>query len=75
MSNSLTPFMDIGVAWNNGENNSDSNTLIGTGLGLLWQQGDFSAQIDYGIPLISVDTEKRTLQDNGIYFSIRYNPS
>ncbi|WP_292843233.1 ShlB/FhaC/HecB family hemolysin secretion/activation protein [Nostoc sp. NMS8] len=72
----LTPFIDMGVAWNNGNNNnSDSNTLIGTGLGLLWQEGDFSARIDYGIPLISIDTEKRTLQDNGIYFSIRYNPS
>lgn len=72
----LTPFIDIGVGWNNNsQNNSDSNTLIGTGLGLLWQQGDFSARVDYGIPLVSVNAEKPTLQDNGIYFSIRYSPS
>ena len=71
----LTPFIDIGTGWNNGESNLSEDTLIGTGLGLLWQQGSLSARIDYGIPLISVDTDKRTLQDNGIYFSIGYSPS
>ncbi|MGF1675872.1 MAG: ShlB/FhaC/HecB family hemolysin secretion/activation protein [Rivularia sp. (in: cyanobacteria)] len=71
----LTPFIDIGTGWNNGKSNLTEDTLIGTGLGLLWQQGSLSARIDYGIPLISVDTDKPTLQDNGIYFSIRYSPS
>ncbi|MBE9215539.1 ShlB/FhaC/HecB family hemolysin secretion/activation protein [Plectonema cf. radiosum LEGE 06105] len=71
----LTPFIDIGTGWNNGESNLSEDTLIGTGLGLLWQQGSLSARIDYGIPLISVDTDQRTLQDNGIYFSIGYSPS
>ncbi|NJN10560.1 MAG: ShlB/FhaC/HecB family hemolysin secretion/activation protein [Richelia sp. RM2_1_2] len=71
----LTPFIDIGTGWNNGKSNLTEDTLIGTGLGLLWQQGSLSARIDYGIPLISVDTDKRTLQDNGIYFSIGYSPS
>lgn len=73
----LTPFIDIGIGWNNGANNNnpDPNTLIGAGLGLLWQQGDFAARIDYGIPLVSIDTDKPTLQDKGIYFSVRYSPS
>ncbi|MEC4817395.1 MAG: ShlB/FhaC/HecB family hemolysin secretion/activation protein [Scytonema sp. PMC 1069.18] len=71
----LTPFIDAGKGWNiNGDNPSPS-TLIGTGLGLLWKQGDnFSARLDWGIPLISVDGEKRSLQENGLYFSVRYSP-
>jgi len=73
----LTPFVDVGAGWNRGgNNNSSSNPLVGVGLGLLWRQGDnFSARLDWGIPIVSVDSEKRTLQENGIYFSIRYSPS
>jgi hemolysin activation/secretion protein len=71
----LTPFVDVGKGWNvKGENPSPS-TLLSTGLGLLWKQGDtFSARLDWGIPLISVDGEKRSLQENGLYFSMRYSP-
>ncbi|NEU80739.1 ShlB/FhaC/HecB family hemolysin secretion/activation protein [Nostoc sp. UIC 10630] len=71
----LTPFIDVGKGWNvNGENPSPSN-LVSTGLGLLWKQGDdLSARLDWGIPLISVDGEKRSLQENGLYFSLRYSP-
>jgi hemolysin activation/secretion protein len=73
----LTPFIDLGVGWNRGGNNAPNpNTLIGTGIGLLWRVGDnFSARLDWGIPLVSIDSEKRSLQENGIYFSMRYNPS
>lgn len=71
----VTPFIDVGTGWNNGENDPNPNTLVGAGLGLLWQQGNFAARIDYGIPLVSIDTDKPTLQDNGVYFSIRYSPS
>ncbi|OYD95256.1 peptide transporter [Nostoc sp. 'Peltigera membranacea cyanobiont' 210A] len=70
----LAPFIDVGKGWNvKGENPSPS-TLVSTGLGLLWKQGDdFSARFDWGIPLISVDGEKRSLQENGLYFSLRYS--
>ncbi len=71
----VAPFIDIGTGWNNGKSNLVQNTLVGAGLGLLWQQGNLSARIDYGLPLISIDADKRTLQDNGIYFSIIYSPS
>lgn len=72
----LTPFIDVGTGWNRGGNSPNPNTLVGTGIGLLWRQGDnFSARLDWGIPLVSVDSEKRSLQENGIYFSIRYSPS
>ncbi|WP_442941282.1 ShlB/FhaC/HecB family hemolysin secretion/activation protein [Nostoc sp.] len=71
----LTPFIEVGKGWNvKGENPSPS-TLFSTGLGLLWKQGDhFSARFDWGIPLISVEGEKRSLQENGLYFSVRYSP-
>lgn len=72
----LTPFVDLGTGWNRSGDNPEKNTLFGAGLGLLWRQGEnFSARIDFGFPLVSIDNEKRTLQENGIYFSIRYSPS
>ncbi|MBW4616398.1 MAG: ShlB/FhaC/HecB family hemolysin secretion/activation protein [Desmonostoc vinosum HA7617-LM4] len=71
----LTPFIDIGKGWNNNGENPSSSLLVGTGLGLLWKQGDnFSARLDWGIPLTSMDGEKRSLQENGLYFSLSYSP-
>jgi hemolysin activation/secretion protein len=71
----LTPFIDVGKGWNTKGENPSSSTLVGTGLGLLWQQNNnLSARLDWGIPLISVDGEKRSLQENGLYFSVRYSP-
>ena len=50
-------------------------TFVGLGLGLQWQMGDdFTARLDYGIPLIDVDDSDRILQENGVYFSINYSP-
>jgi hemolysin activation/secretion protein len=70
----LTPFVDVGTGWNQGKAALDPNTLVGAGLGLLWRQGDnFSARLDWGLPLIGIDTNKRTLQEKGIYFSIQYS--
>ncbi|MBD1855865.1 MULTISPECIES: ShlB/FhaC/HecB family hemolysin secretion/activation protein [Leptolyngbya] len=72
----LTPFVDLGTGWNRSGDNPEKNTLVGAGLGLLWRQGEnFSARIDFGFPLVSIENEKHTLQENGIYFSIRYSPS
>ncbi|MBO3457228.1 MAG: ShlB/FhaC/HecB family hemolysin secretion/activation protein [Aetokthonos hydrillicola CCALA 1050] len=70
----VTPFIDVGKGWNvNGKNPSPS-TLVGTGLGLLWKQDDrFSARLDWGIPLISVEGQKRSLQEQGLYFSVGYS--
>jgi hemolysin activation/secretion protein len=42
---------------------------------LRWQLDRyFSARLDWGIPLISVNNKGDSLQDNGIYFSIRFQP-
>jgi hemolysin activation/secretion protein len=71
----LVPFVDVGSAWNSGRENPDINTLASVGLGLQWRSGDrFTARLDWGIPLVSVDSRERTWQENGVYFSILYNP-
>ncbi|MGB3695475.1 MAG: ShlB/FhaC/HecB family hemolysin secretion/activation protein [Spirulinaceae cyanobacterium] len=71
----LAPFMDFGTVWNN--RNSASNlatsTLTSVGLGLRLGVGDdFSAQLDWGIPLVDLNSSGDSLQENGIYFSINY---
>jgi len=75
----ITPFFDVGRVWNNDRETSisigtsSSATLASIGLGLRWQiDSNFSARLDWGIPLISIDDEGDSLQDNGISFSIRY---
>ncbi|MBE9209624.1 ShlB/FhaC/HecB family hemolysin secretion/activation protein [Nostoc sp. LEGE 06077] len=71
----LAPFVDVGKGWNTKGTNPSSSTLVSTGLGLLWKQGNnFSARLDWGIPLISVEGDKETLQENGLYFSMQYSP-
>lgn len=72
----LTPFIDAGTAWNSSDNEDpDPSTLVSVGLGLRFQLGDrLTARIDYGIPLIEVEDRNRTLQEDGIYFSIVASP-
>ncbi|MTJ07465.1 MULTISPECIES: ShlB/FhaC/HecB family hemolysin secretion/activation protein [unclassified Anabaena] len=71
----IAPFIDFGVGWNHtGEKaNSQSNSLLGTGLGIIWQMSDtLNARLDYGIPLIDVKANNQSLQDQGFYFTINY---
>ncbi|MBE9033450.1 ShlB/FhaC/HecB family hemolysin secretion/activation protein [filamentous cyanobacterium LEGE 11480] len=69
----IAPFLDFGTAWNTERRLAGSNTLLSTGFGLIWRQGDrFSARVDWGIPLTNVSGERRSLQENGIYFSMQY---
>ncbi|WP_163665102.1 ShlB/FhaC/HecB family hemolysin secretion/activation protein [Adonisia turfae] len=74
----VTPFLDFGTGWNSsGQSNPDDNTLASFGLGLQLTQGkrnELTARLDWGIPLISVDSEGDTWQENGVYFSIVYRP-
>lgn len=74
----LAPFIDAGTVWNADSSQRNDNlpdTLVGVGLGLLWQQGDrLSVRVDWGIPLIELEDSGDSLQENGIYFSIRYSP-
>lgn len=72
----IVPFLDFGTGWNTNRTDPTDATLLGTGLGLQIRFGDtFIGRIDYGIPLIDVETrEKNIWQENGIYFSVIYNP-
>ncbi|HEY9600228.1 MAG TPA: ShlB/FhaC/HecB family hemolysin secretion/activation protein [Allocoleopsis sp.] len=71
----LAPFFEIGTAWNNRDINPDPATIASLGLGLRWLiTPDLSLRLDYGIPLISVGERGNSLQENGLYFSVRYQP-
>ena len=70
----VAPFIDFGTGWNTDRDNPDTNTLVGAGLGLLWQMGEkFTARLDWGIPLVDIDSRDRTWQENGVYFQVEYN--
>ncbi len=73
----IAPFVDFGTASNNNFGNSDRNvfnpsTIASIGLGLQWQQDRLIARFDWGIPLVSVSSRKRTLQEKGLYFNVLY---
>jgi hemolysin activation/secretion protein len=51
---------------------------VGAGLGLLWNQAmgidNLSLRLDYGIPFIDLSDRGNNAQDDGFYFSLRYQP-
>jgi len=73
---SVHPFFDIGTAWNGDDARSlRTPTLASLGLGLQYQFGDtVSARLDWGLPLLSLDTDANTWQDSGFLFSIQVRP-
>ena len=72
----LTPFVDAGYGWNNRTPNPNGNFLLGTGVGLRWQiSPELLLRTDYGIPLANGDRDGSSLQDNGFYFSLTYQPN
>ncbi|WP_407894135.1 ShlB/FhaC/HecB family hemolysin secretion/activation protein [Scytonema sp. NUACC26] len=71
----LAPFFDIGTTWNNRAENPDPQTIASLGLGLIWQPSrTLYLRLDYGVPLIDIDNQGDSLQDKGLYFSLRYQP-
>ena len=72
----LTPFFDIGTVWNSDETPIGlRRSLYSAGLGLRLLVGDdFSARLDWGIPLADVDIDRETLQETGLYFTVEYRP-
>ena len=71
----VTPFFDVGKGWNLDAVDPDPSTLASLGLGLRWTMGDrLTARFDWGIPLVDVETNGDTLQEDGFYFSINYSP-
>jgi hemolysin activation/secretion protein len=71
----VIPFFDFGFGWNNtNKNDISTNILAATGLGWQWTQKNFTARLDWGIPLTSSNSQGSTWQENGVYFSLQYNP-
>lgn len=70
----LAPFVSHGVGWNNDRFPLDPSSITSVGLGLRWQQPWFGASLYWGIPLTDINSERRTLQENGIYFNLRLTP-
>jgi hemolysin activation/secretion protein len=71
----LIPFLEAGHAWNNNLPDPNPDFLIGAGVGLRWEAlRGLNLRVDYGLPLIDVDSDGDSLQDNGIYLSVQYFP-
>lgn len=72
----LTPFIEFGTGWNRDDRpDPDPESIASIGLGLRFQVSDrLTARLDWGIPLVDVESSDNTLQEDGIYFSIIYRP-
>lgn len=70
----LTPFIDLGTIWNSNDLEIDNDFLASIGIGLNFSAGNgFNARLDWGIPLVDVDTQGDSLQEDGIYFSLNWS--
>jgi len=71
----ITPFIEAGYGWNTLVADPDPNFLLGTGVGLRWQATPaIFLRTDYGIPLVNGGDRTGSLQENGFYFSLTYQP-
>ncbi len=72
----VAPFVDAGAAWNSSDRTSPSaNFLASAGIGLRLRLGNgLAANLDWGIPLVNLDSKGKTWQENGLYFSITSSP-
>jgi hemolysin activation/secretion protein len=70
----IAPFLEAGGVWNvlqNVKGQPQEGFLAGAGVGLLFQPSrKLNIRLDYGVPLVSVSDGDRSLQENGLYFSV-----
>lgn len=70
---SISPFFDIGLPWNNTVN-TESQLLASTGLSFQYNFSDrVSANFTWGLPLLSVAGERKSLQEQGFLFSLKWS--
>jgi hemolysin activation/secretion protein len=69
----LIPFLEFGKVWNTKiELEQSINTLAAIGAGLKLSLGqNLTARIDFGIPLVEIESFGDSLQENGIHFSLK----
>ncbi|MCT7997564.1 filamentous hemagglutinin N-terminal domain-containing protein [Laspinema olomoucense] len=72
----VAPFLDVGTGWNSGgRDNPDTTSLVSAGIGLQLNLRDkLNARLDFGLPIVDIDSRDRTWQENGVHFSVQYNP-
>ncbi|BAQ66251.1 ShlB/FhaC/HecB family hemolysin secretion/activation protein [Geminocystis sp. NIES-3709] len=73
----IAPFFDMGSVWNaQGNPNFSSNQrfIAALGLGLIWQPVEnLNMRLDYAPPLIDLVDRGNNIQDDGLYFNVKYN--
>lgn len=73
----LAPFFDMGSVWNAGGNpnfQANQRFIAALGLGLIWQPFDgLNLRLDYAPPLIDLVDRGNNIQDDGLYFNLKYN--
>ncbi len=75
LSLELIPFIDFAKAWNSDNVTINQNNLASLGLGLQLSISDrLNARVDWGLPLIDIDSEGDSLQENGVHFSLELKP-
>ena len=71
----VVPFVDFGTVWSSDDVEFEENTLVSIGAGLRLQVSDFfAARLDWGIPLIDIENEGDSLQEDGVYLAIELKP-
>ncbi len=72
----IIPFADFGTVWGEQElPNQDDETIASLGFGVQLSLSELlQARLDWGIPLVDIDDRDRTIQEDGIYFSIEFFP-
>ncbi|MEO0949223.1 MAG: ShlB/FhaC/HecB family hemolysin secretion/activation protein, partial [Cyanobacteria bacterium J06641_5] len=72
----VAPFFDYGRGGNTGGvEDPETQNLASLGVGLRLQVDDWlNANVDFGVPLIGIEGEGDTLQEDGFLFSFTINP-
>lgn len=73
----IAPFFDMGSVWNvqgNPNFEADERFIAALGLGFIWQPiENLNMRIDYAPPLIDLVDRGNNIQDDGLYFNMKYN--
>lgn len=71
----IFPFFDLGTTWSNSNTFlDDPQTIASIGLGLRYELADkLDATLEWGIPLTGRPNITRTVQEDGVHFSLQWH--